>query len=364
MEHTAQKDLIATEVNPLCYLCGSYGKILYRNCRDHLFGTPGNWTLKQCLSPECGLVWLDPMPTREEISKAYKNYYTHHGAGKGASKKRKSFFKQLMQAFRLTQANGYYAIKYRMVNQTFVFEKLAGLLVYLQPAVKTKYDFKAMYLQVRPGARLLEIGCGNGDQLEFLQGLGWQVEGLDVDPVAAQVASARGLKVHVGTLEKQYFSDQQFDAIVSSHVIEHVHDPIGLLCECRRILSPGGRLVLITPNTKSWLHKWFGANWLALDSPRHLHLFNSMSLRRAAEDSGLSVRIITSTVREADGVYRASRDIRDNGHHVWGCRHSWVVRRWSRVLQLLEWLLLQLGVDRGEELVAICEPNRKASSHR
>ena len=360
MERTAQKDLIGTEAKPLCYLCGSPGKILYRDCKDRLFGTPGYWTLKQCPSSECGLVWLDPMPTREEISKAYKNYYTHHGAGAGAPKKSKSTFKQFMQSFRLTQANGYYALKYRVKNQTSLLGKLVGLLIYLQPAVKAKYDFKAMYLQTRPGARLLEIGCGSGDQLAFLQGLGWQVEGLDVDLVAAGVASARGLKVHVGSLEEQCFPARQFDAIVSSHVIEHVHDPVGLLRECSRILSPGGRLVIITPNTTSWLHKWFGSNWLALDSPRHLHLFNSISLRRAAEHSGFSVRVITSTVREADGVYRASRDIRDTGHHVWGCRHSWAVRRWSRVLQLLEWLLLQLGVDRGEELMAICEPNRKA----
>lgn len=360
MKHTAQKGLIGTEAKPLCYLCGSYGKILYRNCKDHLFGTPGYWTLKQCPNPQCGLVWLDPMPARKEISKAYKNYYTHHGVGECTSKKSKSIFKQFMKTFRLTQANGYYALKYKVMNQASVLDQLMGLLVYLQPAVKTKYDFKAMYLQTRPGARLLEIGCGSGGQLEFLQGLGWRVEGLDVDPVAAGVASARGLKVHVGSLETQCFAAEQFDAIVTSHVIEHVHDPIGLLRECRRILRPGGRLVLITPNTKSWLHKWFGANWLALDSPRHLHLFNSISLRRAVEDSGLSVRILTSTVREADGVYRASRDIRDSGHHVWGCRHSWAVRRWSRVLQFFEWLLLQLGVDRGEELIAICEPNRKA----
>lgn len=360
MEQTAQKNLIGTEAKPLCYLCGSHGKILYRNCKDNLFGTPGYWTLKQCPNLECGLIWLDPMPTRKEISKAYKNYYTHYDVEEGAAKKSKGIFKQFIKTFRLSQANGYYAFKYKAVNQVSILEKLTGLLIYLQPAVKTKCDFKAMYLQTRPGARLLEIGCGSGDQLEFLQGLGWQVEGLDVDPVAAEVASARGLKVHVGSLEKQCFAAGQFDAIVSSHVIEHVHDPIGLLRECKRILSPVGRLVLITPNTASWFHKWFGASWLALDSPRHLHLFNSISLRRAAEDSGFSVRIISSTVREADGVYRASRDIRDSGHHVWGCRHSWAVRRWSRILQLIEWLLLQLGVDRGEELMAICEPDRKA----
>jgi hypothetical protein len=59
-------------------------------------------------------------------------------------------------------------------------------------------------------------------------------------------------------------------------------------------------------------------------------------------------------MREADGLYRASRDIRGTPRHVWGSRHSWSVNRLS-AWQLAEWLLLKAGLDRGEELMLICQ---------
>jgi len=352
VKHTVQKNSILTEAKPGCYLCGGYGEILYRDCKDCLFGAPGSWTLKRCPGLDCGLIWLDPMPTRDEISKAYLNYYTH----KKVDTKRDGIFSEFMRSFRLAQLNGYLALRYQVINQASTLEKLAGLMVYLQPARKATFDFKAMYIPVKYGSRLLEIGCGSGEQLEFLHGLGWQAEGLDTDTVAASVATARGLIVHTGSLEEQCFPEQQFDVIVSSHVIEHVHDPVGLLRECRRVLSPDGKLVFITPNTSSWGHKWFGASWLHLDPPRHLHLFNPVSLRRTAEDAGFSVCTLTSTVRDADSVFRASYDIRNSGRHAWGHRHSWSVLCLSKMLQWWEWLLLQTGVDRGEELMMVCEP--------
>ncbi|WP_181320590.1 class I SAM-dependent methyltransferase [Nitrosospira sp. Nsp2] len=131
---------------------------------------------------------------------------------------------------------------------------------------------------------------------------------LDLDATAVKVASARGLRVHLGSLNKQNFPENSFRAVVSSHTIEHVHDPVGLLKECRHILRPDGKLVIITPNVASWGHTWFRSNWLALDPPRHLHLFNATSLQRAAKDAGLTVSSLTTTIREADGLFRASRD--------------------------------------------------------
>lgn len=345
---------IATEARPTCYLCGGRPKVIYHDLEDRLFGASGSWTLKQCPESDCGLIWLDPMPTEKDIGKAYRDYYTHEDENTKKPKKRSSAFKRLKRAFYVARDTGYLALRYDAACGASALEKLAGLLVYLYPTRKAALDFNAMYLRVQSGARLLEIGCGGGRQLEFLRHLGWQAEGLDLDPVAVEVASARGLTVHAGSLKEQGFPDRYFDAVVSSHVIEHVHDPVGLLRECGRILRPGGKLVVVTPNTASWGHRWFRSNWLALDPPRHLHLFNPASLRRAAAEAGLTVYRLTSTVRDADGLFRASRDIQNTRRHVWGSRHPWVVRRWSKVLQLAEWLLLQAGMDRGEEVMMIC----------
>ena len=60
-----------------CYVCGSVGKMFYHDLRDRIFGTPGEWNVRKCPNPECGLMWLDPMPVKEDIGKAYQNYYTH-----------------------------------------------------------------------------------------------------------------------------------------------------------------------------------------------------------------------------------------------------------------------------------------------
>ncbi|MDN5882041.1 MAG: class I SAM-dependent methyltransferase [Nitrosospira sp.] len=303
------------------------------------------------------------MPTEKDIGKAYRDYYTHENENSRKPEKHRSAFKQLKRAFYLACDTGYFALRYEAANGASALEKLAGLLIYLFPMRRVQLDFNAMYLRVRSGARLLEIGCGGGQQLEFLRNLGWLAEGLDLDPVAVEVASARGLKARVGTLKEQSFPNRHFDAVVSSHVIEHVHDPIGLLRECGRILTPDGKLVVITPNTASWGHLWFRSNWLALDPPRHLYLFNPVALRRAAEEAGLTVLHVTSTVRDADGLFRASRDIQKTQHHVWGNRHSWVIRRWSNILQLAEWMLLQVGLDRGEELMMICERGGEDMQH-
>ena len=68
---------IVTENRLDCYLCGSSGRTLHQDCSDRLFGVPGTWTFKQCANDQCGLIWLDPRPTRATIGKAYHSYYTH-----------------------------------------------------------------------------------------------------------------------------------------------------------------------------------------------------------------------------------------------------------------------------------------------
>jgi SAM-dependent methyltransferase len=108
-----------------------------------------------------------------------------------------------------------------------------------------------------------------------------------MDPEAAvEVRRDLGIPVHTGSLETAPYAYDSFDAVILSHVIEHVHDPIGLLQACRGFLNPGGVLIAITPNTASCIHRRFGADWLGLDPPRHLHLFNRGTLQRIAEQAG------------------------------------------------------------------------------
>ena len=91
---------------------------------------------------------------------------------------------------------------------------------------------------------------------------------MELDPGGVATARARGVPVYQGQLADAKFPDNHFDAVHSAHVIEHVYDPVALLRECFRILKPGGKLVIITPNTGSWGHRKFGSTWHGWDGSR------------------------------------------------------------------------------------------------
>jgi SAM-dependent methyltransferase len=212
-----------------------------------------------------------------------------------------------------------------------------------------------MYLSAQPNGHLLDVGCGNGWLLKIMQDLGWCVEGVDFDPNAVENARRKGVQVRLGTLEAQQYPDNYFDAITLSHLIEHVHGPLELLRECQRILRPGGRLVLVTPNGHSWGHRIFKDAWLALDPPRHLYVFSVPSLRYLAEKAGFKKFRLSTTIRDANGLFIASKSIQRTGKHVWGSPQPRAFRIWARALQLVEWAILKLKPYIGEEIALMAE---------
>ncbi len=250
---------IVTEDQLDCCLCGSSGKELYQDCSDRLFGVPGTWTFKQCVNDQCGLIWLDPRPNRLTIDKAYQSYYTHDSN----------------QAQRTVWANALRPL-------------LQGLSVRLLGLHYERRQYKQMYLDRCSPGNLLEVGCGNGKRLERLRALGWDVMGQEIDAVAAShVQASKNIPVHLGELETLEAPDR-YDVVLLSHVIEHVHDPLSLLQTCYKLLKPGGRLIVLTPNTASLGHRRFGSTWRGLEPPRHLHLFNGEILQRLVRQAGFS----------------------------------------------------------------------------
>ncbi|MBN2408840.1 MAG: class I SAM-dependent methyltransferase, partial [Candidatus Aminicenantes bacterium] len=110
--------------------------------------------------------------------------------------------------------------------------------------------------------------------------------------------------------------DDSFQAIVMNHVIEHVPDPSGVLRKCRRLLAPGGRMVIVTPNPAGLGHRLFKKSWANLDPPRHPHLFSPKALRAAAEEAGFESILGASKTR-----YHFIR---------WTWTASLGIRRWGR----------------------------------
>lgn len=128
-------------------------------------------------------------------------------------------------------------------------------LRYLRPA--TFYSIFLNYLDVAPGDRLLDIGCGPGLLLNRALERGVESYGIDLSQVALNMVSreAPGARVCVSNGEHLCFPDRFFDHITCIGVFEHFLDQPAALAEMRRVLRPSGRICLMVPNSLSlkWL---------------------------------------------------------------------------------------------------------------
>jgi 2-polyprenyl-3-methyl-5-hydroxy-6-metoxy-1,4-benzoquinol methylase len=337
-----------------CVLCGCQGEFLYLNQQDRLFGANGLWNLKQCINQDCGLIWLDPMPLKEEIGKAYASYYTHVH--------RDSFEKPglLRRAWNLIE-RGYLAKEYNYELGSWpLLARSLGNLLYLLPIHRREADANVRYLPAHPGGRLLDVGCGSGEWLLAMQQRGWQVEGVDFDENAVKIAVQRGLRVHCNSLEQHGFPDNYFDAVTSNHLIEHVPDPVQLLTECVRILKPGGKLVILTPNNASFTHLVFKQDWRGLEPPRHLHIFSMPSMQRALAMAGFYKTsiypfIVSSIIYESILLWWNCSAPAD------GSLRNWSAEVLVRMMKQLEFFILKWKPEFGDCLIAIAEKTKKSS---
>jgi SAM-dependent methyltransferase len=139
-----------------------------------------------------------------------------------------------------------------------------------------------------PPGRLLDVGCGTGAFLRLARDRGWDVQGTEFSRDAVRAAQADGLSVVGGEIWEAEFPAASFDIVTSWHVLEHVPDPRRFIREIHRILRPGGRLVLATPNLDDWIfriayllarRRW-PRFYEADEREIHLFFFSASTLRR------------------------------------------------------------------------------------
>lgn len=140
-----------------------------------------------------------------------------------------------------------------------------------------------------PRGKLMDVGCGNGSNLLAARQLGWIVQGLEIDPQAAAVASAAGLSVAQGDYRRLTEFPDAFDAIICSHVIEHVHAPLNLMDAIYNALKPGGVVLVSLPNADSIVLEAVGENWRGLEAPRHLAIPTARTMHTLVEALGFAV---------------------------------------------------------------------------
>ncbi|MDR3377122.1 MAG: glycosyltransferase [Verrucomicrobiae bacterium] len=202
---------------------------------------------------DCGLVFLNPQPSEEELARIYgANYFL--GSESEAGRREVS---------ELTQATA------RLY--------LAEIGRYHGPA----------------GGRLLEVGCGDGDFLVLAEASGWQVTGVGGSATACEQARKRlkNGEVYCGELAQVALAGEQFDLCVVADFIEHVRSPLDFLLEIHRLLKPGGTLFIATPSIDSWSARVMRQKWMEFKA-EHLIYFDRQTVQTALFKSGFHEVIV------------------------------------------------------------------------
>lgn len=145
--------------------------------------------------------------------------------------------------------------------------------------------------------KILDVGCADGNFLDILKKANcFELFGTEITQEAAQKAIDKGYHVYVGELENMDIKEDSFDLIRLNHILEHVLDPFLCLSKIKKLLKPGGYLIVETPNTVCLDFYLFRRFWGALHFPRHIHLFEPKLISKMAEKVGLKVQKEVHTI--------------------------------------------------------------------
>lgn len=150
------------------------------------------------------------------------------------------------------------------------------------PESEFSWRMQLLHLFAADHGRLLDVGCATGKFMALALRAGWDAEGVDVAPFAAEVARKKGLKVHLGTIESLALPPESFDVVTAFDVLEHVPDIRSFLKAIHAVLKPGGKLILLSPNAGSFRAIVMSGQWIGYTtSLEHLHYLDMHFLRRA-----------------------------------------------------------------------------------
>jgi 2-polyprenyl-3-methyl-5-hydroxy-6-metoxy-1,4-benzoquinol methylase len=242
-----------------CPVCKHTGFSEYLKVTDH-FLSREQFTIVSC--DHCGFRFTNPRPDKNEIMRYYESAdYISHNA------KKKDLLSWVYKVV-------------RSVN------------------VRNKYNLIKRHSK---GNRLIDIGCGTGELLDYCSGKGYQVTGIEPNETARNFAvQTHGLAVY----PESYLDDPgigKYDIVTLWHVLEHVHELANRMQQIHKLLDKEGTLIIAVPDSDSWDAVHFSEYWAALDVPRHLYHFTPDTLKLLAENNGF--RIVEKRPMMFDAYY-------------------------------------------------------------
>jgi SAM-dependent methyltransferase len=343
MSHIRMKDF------QKCILCAIQGAPLYQKLNDRLLGVQGEFNIKRC--PACG---LDPRPLDEDIGQCYQSrYFMPAQADIGKADSAKSRKMTVSDSIKKNVTYGYFGYADLVDNKFYAaLGRVFGFFPIVRSWATYGADERIPRYKAGQEGLIVDVGCGSGNYLKMVQGLGWKVQGVEPSSDAVAIARNRGIPVFHGTLENAKFAPASAEYIILSHVIEHVLDPAAVINECFRVLKQGGKLIIHTPNAVSFGHKVFGKNYYHLDPPRHLFLFSPRSLSMLCKKSRFEKFYLKTFPKGCRNIYDNSMVIARTG----ATKMGGVGPQKGHTLFAVQELLLYLaGAACGEEIVLVAQ---------
>ena len=147
-----------------------------------------------------------------------------------------------------------------------------------------------------PG-RILDLGCGAGDNAAWLAGRGWRVTAVTIDPREREVALPFCDEIHLGNLEEGLPAavTGTFDVVLMSHVLEHLARPTQLLADVRERLAVDGAIAVALPNVLHYSQRFrfllgdFAYSDTGILDRTHLRFYTYSTGRILLEENGFQV---------------------------------------------------------------------------
>jgi 2-polyprenyl-3-methyl-5-hydroxy-6-metoxy-1,4-benzoquinol methylase len=219
-----------------CPLCGKDDCEMLFEAADRLELAKDKFRIVRCTS--CGLAYLNPRPEEGKLAGYYPKTYWG-GKQRGV----KDLFRRA------------------------------------EERLKENYKLKALNKCGIRSGRVLDVGCGRGEFLALLKKRGFQVAGLESGNEAVKRGREDfGLEITNGTLAGADFPENSFDAVTMWHVLEHLPNPREALNAVRKLLKPGGVLLLALPDFGGFQAGFYREAWFGIDAPRHMTHFKRDTL--------------------------------------------------------------------------------------
>lgn len=241
-----------TGTKKYCSICKNSIKKNKKNIFDTRFGIDGLYHFYHC--SKCDLLILANRPKSNRERELYEKYYNYPNQN---------------------------------VNEKYTFIKLNffnSILYKIWMLIDGDICFHAK----KGNGKLLDVGCNEGIGLAFYEKNGFDVEGLEINTYAAQVARNNGFFVNFGNIET-FEREKYFDIVVLSNILEHADSPLKVLSQAYRLLKQSGELWISTPNANSIFRLLFGKYWINWHAPFHLNIFSQKALFNILNKTGFEI---------------------------------------------------------------------------